>query len=144
MFGIYAGQFEPTYDLFVDGRSDDVLAAASEFGKRHAQEMILVARKVRDGENDPNERNGLTITLSANVTLPEAVRLAEIVRLLGFAGATFSPKGRGTILIYHTDTLRMTPQEFEDTSRAIQAELLQDYPDMKFSMQRFVIYMPRL
>jgi hypothetical protein len=62
-FGIYEGQIEPTYDVHVDGRTDDVLAAAAEFGRRHAQEMVLVARKVREGESDTNERIGLTITL---------------------------------------------------------------------------------
>src|SRR5262249_10973854 len=30
-FGIYEGQIEPTYDVHVDGRTADVLAAASEF-----------------------------------------------------------------------------------------------------------------
>jgi hypothetical protein len=59
-FGIYAGQIEPTYDVHVDGRTDDVLAAASEFGRRHAQEMVLIAKKIREGESDPNERIGLT------------------------------------------------------------------------------------
>src|SRR5438132_4223843 len=44
-FGIYEGQIEPTYDVHVDGRIDDVLAAASEFGRRHAQEMVLIAKK---------------------------------------------------------------------------------------------------
>jgi hypothetical protein len=111
-FGIYAGQIEPTYEVHVDGRTDDVLAAASECGRRHAQEMVLIAKKIREGESDPNERIGLTITLYANVTVPEAVRIAEVVRQLGFAGATFSPKGQGTIVV--------------------------------FSVQRFIIYMPRL
>jgi hypothetical protein len=143
-FGIYAGQIEPTYDVQVDGRSDDVVAAASEFGNRHAQEMILVARKVREGETDPNEVIGLTIALYANLTVPEAVRLAEIVRQLGFAGATFSPKGQGTILVYHTATLRMTPGEFEEASLALLEELVQDYPRLNFSIQRFVICMAPL
>jgi hypothetical protein len=39
-FGIYEGQIEPTYDVHVDGRTDNVLAAASEFGRRHVQEMV--------------------------------------------------------------------------------------------------------
>src|SRR5260370_37591430 len=116
---------EPTYDVQVDGRSEDVLAATSEFGNRHAQEMVLVARKVREGESDPNERIGLTIMLDAKFTVPEAVRLAELIRQIGFAGATFSPKGQGTILVYHTDALRMTPQDFEDTSLALLEELVQ-------------------
>src|SRR5947209_17910583 len=94
-FGIYEGQIEPTYDVHVDGRTDDVLAAASEFGRRHAQEMVLIARKVQEGESDPHERNGLTITLYANVTVPEAVRIAEVVRRVGLHGAPFLPEGRG-------------------------------------------------
>jgi hypothetical protein len=143
-FGIYEGQIEPTYDVHVDGRTDDVLAAASEFGRRHAQEMVLIARKVREGESDPNERIGLTITLYANPTVPEAVRIAEVVRQLGFAGATFSPKGQGTIVVYHTDTLRMAPQDFEETALALLELLVEDYPRLNFSVQRFVIYMPRL
>jgi hypothetical protein len=143
-FGIYAGQIEPTYDVHVDGRTDDVLAAASEFGRRHAQEMVLIAKKVREGESDPNERIGLTITLHASITVPEAVRIAEVVRQLGFAGATFSPKGQGTIVVYHTDTLGMTPQDFEDTALALLQQLVQDYPQLNFSVQRFIIYMPRL
>jgi hypothetical protein len=32
---------EPSYDLRVDGATSDVLAAATEFGKRHAQEVSL-------------------------------------------------------------------------------------------------------
>ena len=35
-FGIYEGQIEPTYDVHVEGRTEAVLAAATEFGKRHA------------------------------------------------------------------------------------------------------------
>jgi hypothetical protein len=73
-----------------------------------------------------------------------AVRIAEVVRQLGFAGATFSPKGQGTIVVYHTDTLRMAPQDFEDTALALLEKLVQDYPRLNFSIQRFVIYMPRL
>jgi hypothetical protein len=52
-FGIYEGQIEPTYDVHVDGRTDDVLAAASDFGKTHRQEMVLVARKVREARAIP-------------------------------------------------------------------------------------------
>src|SRR5437899_9735464 len=52
-FGIYEGQIEPTYDVHVEGTTVAVLAAAAEFGRHHAQEMILIARKVREGEHDP-------------------------------------------------------------------------------------------
>src|SRR6266571_7331497 len=58
-FGIYEGQIEPTYDVLVEGTAAAVLAAATEFGKRHAQEMILIARKLREGEHDPGARLGL-------------------------------------------------------------------------------------
>src|SRR5437764_457264 len=46
-FGIYEGRIEPTYDVHVEGPAAAVLAAAAEFGKRHAQETILIARKLR-------------------------------------------------------------------------------------------------
>jgi hypothetical protein len=57
-FGIYAGFIEPSYDLRVEGSTPDVLQAATEFGKRHAQEAVLVARKLREGESDPAARMG--------------------------------------------------------------------------------------
>jgi hypothetical protein len=79
-----------------------------------------------------------------NVPVPEAVPIAEVVRQLGFAGATFSSKGHGTTMVYHTDTLRMSPQDFEDTALALLEELVQDYPRLNISVQRLVIYMPRL
>src|SRR5947209_5938092 len=41
-FGIYQGQIEPTYDVHVEGPAAAVLAAATEFGRRHAQETILI------------------------------------------------------------------------------------------------------
>ena len=31
-FGIYGGQIEPAYDVHVDGKTQDVLAAATDFG----------------------------------------------------------------------------------------------------------------
>src|SRR5260370_4826584 len=101
---------EPTYDVQVDGRSEDVLAATSEFGNRHAQEMVLVARKVREGESDPNERIGLTIMLDAKFTVPEAVRLAGPILRIRFAGATFRPKGQATILVYLPTAFRIRRQ----------------------------------
>jgi hypothetical protein len=60
-FGIYEGQIEPTYDVHVEGPTLAVLAAAAEFGARHAQEMILIDRKLKEGEHDPEARLGLTI-----------------------------------------------------------------------------------
>ena len=45
------------------------MAAAAEFGRRHAQEMILIAKKLREGEVDPAQRLGLTIVLNAAITV---------------------------------------------------------------------------
>jgi hypothetical protein len=53
-FGIY-GMIEPSYDLRVEGSTPVVLAAATEFGKRHAQEAVLIARQLDEGETDPAE-----------------------------------------------------------------------------------------
>ena len=47
-FGIYR-VIEPSYDLRVDGGTSAVLAAATEFGKRHAQEAVLIAQAPRRG-----------------------------------------------------------------------------------------------
>jgi hypothetical protein len=44
-FGTYAGVIEPRYDLRVEGATQIVLAAASELGKRHAQEAISCAQR---------------------------------------------------------------------------------------------------
>ena len=52
--------------------------------------------------------------------------------------------GRSEGVLAATDTLRMTPQDFEDTSLALLEELVQDYSRLNFSIQRFVIYMRRL
>src|ERR1700730_1233135 len=79
-FGIYAGVIEPSYDLRVDGRTPEVLAAATEFGARHAQEAVLIARKLPEGETDPAERLGLSIVLNTAMTIEEAVDIVETVR----------------------------------------------------------------
>ena len=117
-FGIYAGVIEPSYDLRVDGGTPAVLAAATEFGKRHAQEEVLIARQLPEGESDPAARMGLAITLNALVTIDVAVRITEIARQEGFAGATFAPKQQGTLTIYHTDELGMTPDRFQNAATA--------------------------
>jgi hypothetical protein len=98
-FGIFEGRIEPTYDVHVEGRTDAVLAAATEFGKHQAQEMILIARKPREGESDPAERLGLTIVLNALITLDEEVEIAALVQDHGFKGATFAPKRRGSVAV---------------------------------------------
>jgi hypothetical protein len=143
-FGIYQGQIEPTYDVHVEGTAAAVLAAAAEFGKRHAQEMILIARKLREEENDPAGRLGLTILLNAEITLKEAVELASVVQDCGFKGATFAPKGKASVAVYHTDSLGMTATEFQQAADLLLEELKQDYPALNFDVQKFYIHMPRL
>lgn len=105
-FGIYAGQIEPTYDVLVDGPTAEVLAAAAEFGMHHAQEMVLIAKKLKGPERDPAGRLGLTIALGEPPKAGEAVRIAELARACGFLGATFAPNRRGSLVVYHTDTLK--------------------------------------
>ncbi len=85
-FGIYGGIIEPSYDLRVEGSTPHVLQAATEFGERHEQEAILIARKVREGETDPDEKLGLSITLRAAISAQEAVMIAEMVKTCGFKG----------------------------------------------------------
>jgi hypothetical protein len=112
-FGIYEGLIEPAYDVHADGTTGDVLDAAAEFGRRHAQEMVLVARKMHEGESDPAQRLGLTIALNAEIGVDEAVEIADVVKDHGFRGATFAPKRRGAVVIYHTDNLGMTGEELK-------------------------------
>jgi hypothetical protein len=143
-FGIYQGQIEPTYDVHVEGPTSAVLAAAGEFGKHHAQEMILIARKLKEGERDPAERLGLTILLNAQITLGEAVEITALVQDHGFKGATFAPKRQGAVAIYHTDSLGLTAAEFQDAATLLLEELMQDYPALNFDVQKYLIHMPRL
>ena len=143
-FGIYAGQLEPAYDVHVDGRTDDVMAAASEFGRRHAQEMVLIAKKLKPGESDVAARLGLTVTLRAAIPVEEAVVVAELVKACGFQGATFAPKRDGEVAIYHTDTLDMTAEEFVTAAAKLVQELKKRYSQLTTGMQKFLIQMPRL
>jgi hypothetical protein len=143
-FGIYEGKIEPTYDVHVEGQTKAVLDAAAEFGKHHAQEMILVARKLHQGERDPAERLGLTILLKAEIGLEEAVEITALVQDHGFKGATFGPKRHGAVAIYHTDNLGMTAAEFQDAATVLLAELVQAYPALQFDVQKYLIHMPRL
>lgn len=143
-FGIYERLIEPTYDVHVEGTTTAVLAAAAEFGKHHAQEMILIVRNLKEGERDPAERLGLTILLGAQITLEEAVEITALVQDHGFKGATFAPKRQGTVAIYHTDNLGMTPAEFQDAATGLLEELRQDYPALNFDVQKYFIHMPQL
>jgi hypothetical protein len=126
-FGIYAGVIEPSYDLRVDGRTPEVLAAATEFGARHAQEAVLIARTLPEGETDPAERLGLSI-----------------VRDCGFQGATFAPKRAGEVSIYHTDDLGMTREQFDGAGRQVARALRAGYPHLRLNVQKFIIQMPTL
>jgi len=143
-FGIYEGEIEPTYDVHVDGRTDDVLAAASEFGRRHAQEMVLIAKELREGENDPNQRLGLTILLNATFTIEEALEIAAAVRSCGFTGATFAPKRSGTVAIYHTENLGITADEFARVALMLLGDLKEDYPSLTYEFRKYIIHMPKL
>lgn len=143
-FGIYAGQIEPTYDTLVDGSTPDVLAAAAEFGTRHAQEMVLIAKKLKAGESDPSQRMGLIIALHEDIPVNVAVEIADLVRDSGFAGATFAPKRGGEVAIYHTDNLGMTGEQFVAGAYALVGELQKRYSQLTFGMQKFLIQMPRL
>lgn len=131
-FGIYEGKIEPTYDVHVDGRTDDVLAAASEFGRHHAQEMVLIAKKLKEGESDPNQRMGLTITLNEETSVEVAVEITDVVRDCGFKGATFAPKANGTVIIYHTDNLGLTSEEFQKNGEKLVGELKKRYASLQY------------
>lgn len=143
-FGIYQGQIEPTYDVHVEGLAAAVLAAAEEFGRHHAQEMILIVRNPREGERNTPEKLGLTIVLNAEITLKEAVELAAVVQDCGFKGATFAPKAKGSVTVYHTDNLGMTATEFQQTADMLLEELKQDYPALTFDVRKYYIHMPQL
>jgi hypothetical protein len=142
-FGIYR-VIEPSYDLRVDGTTPAVLGAAMEFGRRHAQEAVLIARKLPAGETDPAERLGVTMVLNTTITIEEAVEIVETVRDCGFRGATFVPKRAGEVAIYHTDDLGMTREQFEAAGRQVAKALLGDYPKMRLDVRKFIIQMPKL
>jgi len=120
------------------------LAAAAEFGRHHAQEMVLIARKMKEGESDPNERMGLTITLHADIPVAEAVAIAEVVKGCGFKGATFAPQRDGEVAIYHTDGLGMTGEEFIIAASALVGLLKQRFVQLTSGMQKFIVRMPQL
>lgn len=143
-FGIYCGQMEPSYDVHVEGATSCVLAAAKEFGKKHIQEMVLITRRMLEGEAEPNQRMGLVITLNAHISLDEAVFIAEAVQSHGIAGATFAPNRNGEITIYHTKILNMTDEEFISSAMAITDKLRKLYPQLTSSIQSFIIHMPHL
>jgi hypothetical protein len=142
-FGIYR-VIEPSYDLRVDGPTSAVISAAKEFGRRHAQEAVLIACKLAAGETDPAERLGITIVLNTTITIVEAVEIVETVRDCGFQGATFLPKRAGEVAIYHTDDLGMTTDQFEAAGRQVAMALFADYPKMRLDIRKFIIQMPKL
>jgi hypothetical protein len=143
-FGIYR-VIEPSYDLRVDGTTTAVVGAATEFGRRHAQEAVLIARKLPKGETDPAERLGLTIVLgTTTITIEEAVEIVETVRSYGFQGATFIPKRAGEVAIYHTDDLEMTTEQFETAGKQVAIALSEPYDKMKVDVRKFILQMPKL
>ena len=142
-FGIYAGVIEPSYDLSVDGETPLVLAAATEFGKRHVQEAILIARKSQEGESDPAERLGLSLALHAPISAEEAVVIAAMVQASGFKGATFVPK-RGEVVIYHTDDLGMTPEQFDVAATSLIEKAKTGYLRLTAMSQKYIIQMSDL
>ena len=143
-FGIYGGMIEPSYDLRVEGNTAAVLQAATEFGKRHRQEAILIARKVREAETDPAEKLGLAITLRAAISAQEAVLIAELVKSCGFKGATFLPKRDGEVSIYQTDDLGMTREQFEKAAELLVTRLQVTYTQALHQMQAYIVLMPKL
>jgi hypothetical protein len=106
--------------------------------------MVLIAKKLHEGENDPNERLGLTLVLNATFTVEEALEIAETVKGCGFKGATFAPKRNGTVAIYHTDNLGISADQFENAALDLIQELMQDYPSLSFDVRKYIIQMPRL
>jgi hypothetical protein len=143
-FGIFQGQIEPTYDVHVEGPTAAVLAAAAEFGRHHAQEMILIARKRREGEHDPEERLGLSVRLNAEIMLKEAVEVAALARSCGFKGATFAPKRKGSLVVYRTDNLGMSGAEFKEAALRLVGELQRAYPGLAYEVQEYIIVMQQL
>ncbi len=115
-----------------------------EFGKRHAQQAVLIAHKLPEGETDPAERLGLTIVLNTTMTIEEAVEIVATVRDCGFQGATFVPKRAGEVALYHTDDLGMTREQFEAAGRQVAGVLLVDYPQLRMDVRKFIIQMPTL
>jgi hypothetical protein len=142
-FGIYEGQIEPTYDLRVEGAKPDILAAAAEFGAHHAQEMVLIARKLKQGETDPDQRLGVTITLNSTIGIEEAAAIAVVVRGCGFLGATFAPKKKGTVIIYHTENLGLSAEAFQRNAVRLTNELKKNY-SLQYRETFHVLIMVRL
>jgi hypothetical protein len=141
-FGIYR-VIEPSYDLRVEGTTALALAAATEFGRRHAQEAVLIARRMEEGEADPAECLGLVLALQQPITVEEAVRVVALLRGCGFAGATFVPR-RGEALIYQTEDLGMTQAQFEQAAGVLVTRLKGVYPQAVHRMQPYLVLMPKL
>lgn len=142
-FGIYE-VIEPSYDLRVDGLTRDVLAAGTEFGKRHAQEAVLIARRLEQGETESAECLGLIIVLHQNIKIETAVEIVDVVRDCGFKGATFAPKRNGEVSIYHTADLNMTTDEFRKAAILLVAQLQTLYPQARYTVDPYLVLMPKL
>lgn len=143
-FGIYQGKFEPAYDLLVEGNTVDIVDAAREFGEKHAQQAVLVAKLLRIGEHAEDARPGLTLITGNVIAAREAVGISELLGKFGFSGATFSPKRQGAIIIYQTDDLEMNKSQFEQASKDLITELLLDYPGMVFRIREYIVQLVRV
>ena len=106
--------------------------------------MVLIARKLHEGETDSEQRLGLTVTLNEPIRIEVAVEITDLVRDCGFKGATFAPKRNGTVVIYHTDDLALSPEEFQKNAKQLLNELKKRYNNLSFDVQKFIIYMPKL
>ena len=142
-FGIYT-VIEPSYDLLVDGATPDVLAAAMEFGKRHAQEAVLIARKLKDGESDPAERLGLILTLHVAVASTEAGSYSGGGSSPWLFRSNLRAPKRSEVSIYHTDDLGMTKEQFEKAADLLVELLRAEYPQLSQVMQPYLLLMPKL
>jgi hypothetical protein len=59
-------------------------------------------------------------------------------------GATFSTKGKGTMVVYHTDSLGMSAAEFEEAAILLVDGLKRKYPGLHYEVQEYTICMSKL
>lgn len=138
-FGIFEGTVEPSYGIVVTGRTSDVVAAAEEFGRRHAQQAVLVASETGAAEAGPNSRASMAVCLNQPVSLKEAVRITVLLeRSFGLRGETFNVS-ESVLAIYHTENLGMTSSEFDSACFKAASELRHAYKSLKTVMGKYEI-----
>lgn len=138
--GIFEGVIEPAYDVLVDGDTKAIVAAANEFCKRHAQKAFLVVQRLKTETHQPDEaRLGLTITLNEKISMDIAVEIASLIKDCCLKGATFPLKGRGTIIIYHTDDLGLSEDDFQMYVRMLLYKLKQRYKNLQYQEANYII-----